>query len=139
MLNNTLNTNEVKNSSASEVEFQRISTAGRRTEYAQIIETPSLPHRLSVAHQETGSGIKGRRRSVVRVDKTVISTVDGITPVTVSAYIVLDAPVGALNASTEMTNTLAELGSFTFLTGSGTTLLFDGTGNGSQALLTGGL
>lgn len=139
MLSNTLNTNEVKNASATEIEFSRILTDARRTEFAQISESPSLPHRLSVGHQESGVGLKARRRSVIRVDKTVISGVDGITPITVSAYVVLDIPKGAMAAITEATNVLAELGSFVFTTGAGTTVLFDGTGNGSQALLTGGL
>lgn len=137
MLSNTLNTNEVKNAGSVEVEFSRISTEARRTEFAQISETPSLPHRLSIAHQESGAGMKGRRRSVVRIDKTVISGVDSATPITVSAYLVMDAPVGAMTSITEASNVLAELGSFCFTTGS--TILLDGTGNGSAALLAGGL
>lgn len=139
MLSNTLNTNEIKNASAVEQEFQSLEQDGRTREFGLITESPALKHRLAIKHSETGSGIKARRRSLIRVDKTVISTVDNVTPVVVSAYLVLDAPVGALLAGTEFANVLAELGSFTFLTGSGTTFLFDGTGNGSQALLTGGL
>jgi hypothetical protein len=140
MLSNTLNTNEVKNAVAAEVEFTRLSTGpDRKTVFAQIAETPSLSHRLSIGHQEIGTGLKLRRRSVVRVDKTVISSVDNLTPVTVSAYIVLDAPSGALTATTEMANTLAELLSFCATTGAGTTVLFDCSGNGASALLTGGL
>lgn len=139
MLSNTLNTNEIKNAGGTEVEFSRLSVSDRQTVFAQITETPSAPHRLSIMHQEVGSGLKKRRRSVVRFDKTVISTVDSVTPITVSAYCVLDAPVGGLLASTEMANTLAELMSFIATTGSGTTVLFDGTGNGAAALLSGGL
>jgi len=139
MLSNTLNTNEVKNAAGTEVEFQRIATNERSTEFALITETPALPHRLRVQHQETGSGIKRRRRSVVRVDKTVISTVDSVTPVTASAYVVLDAPVGALAANTEMANVIAEVVSFVASLGASTTILYDGTGNGAAALLTGGL
>lgn len=139
MLSNTLNTNEVKNAAGTEVEFQSIDLQGRSHEYAVITESPALPHRIRVSHQETGSGLKSRRRSVVRVDKTIISTVDSVTPVTVSAYIVLDLPKGALAAITEGTNVLAELLSFCATTGAGTTVLFDGTGNGAAALLSGGL
>jgi len=138
MLSNSLNTNEIKNASGTEVEFSRLSTEGRGTEYSQITETPSLPHRLSIKHQETGSGVKGRRRSVARIDKTVISGVDSATPITVSAYLVLDAPVGGMTSITEATNAIAELGSFLFTTGS-STFLYDGTGTGSAALLSGGL
>lgn len=139
MLANTLNTNEVKNSAGTEVEFSRIRTNERSTEFAQVGESPSLPHRLSISHQESGNGLKRRRRSVVRVDKTTISTVDNVTPVTVSCYIVLDSPVGALATNTEPTNAIAELLSFCASLGATTTILYDGTGNGASALLSGGL
>jgi hypothetical protein len=139
MLSNTLNTNEVKNAAGTEVEFSRLSTSDRKTVFSQIAETPSLPHRLSIGHIETGSGLTKRRRSVVRFDKTVISSVDSITPVTVSCYTVLDAPVGALTSSTEMANTCAELMSFLASLGASTTILYDCTGNGAKSLLEGGL
>lgn len=139
MLSNTLNTNEVKNRLGAEQEFSRLSTTGRSTEFAQIAETPSLPHRLSISHTESGKGLKMRRRSVVRVDKTIISTVDDVTPVTISAYVVLDAPVGALEVTTDMADVLAELISFCASTGATTTILYDGTGNGAAALISGGL
>jgi hypothetical protein len=139
MLSNTLNTNEIKNSAGTEVEFSRLSTSDRQTVFAQINESPSLPHRLTIAHQESGAGIKKRRRSVVRFDKTVMSTVDPTLPVTISCYQVEDIPVGALTAMTEPTHVNAELLSFCATTGAATTVLFDGTGNGSTALLQGGL
>lgn len=139
MLSNTLNTNEIKNSAGVEVEFTRLSIADRKTEFAQIGESPSLKHRLSMSHGETGVGINRRRRSVVRFDKTVMSTVDATLPVVVSAYIVLDSPVGALTTSAEPTNVVAELLSFCASLGATTTILYDGTGNGATALLTGGL
>lgn len=139
MLSNTLNTNEIKNSAGTEVEFSRLSSNDRTTEFAQITETPYCPHRLKVAHQESGVGIKKRRRSLVRFDKTVMSTVDTTLPVTVSAYMVLDAPVGALTTNAEMANVLAELMSFCATTGAATTVLFDCTGNGAATLLNGGL
>jgi hypothetical protein len=138
MLSNTLNTNEIKNAAGTEVEFSRLSTVGRKTEYSQISETPSLPHRLSVSHQETGSGINLRRRSLIRIDKTSISGVDTQTPVTTSAYIVLDAPVGGLSTNAEMAAVIAELTSFVATLGTNT-FLYDGTGTGAAALLQGGL
>jgi hypothetical protein len=139
MLSNTLNTNEVKNSAGVEQEFTRLLTSDRKTEFALINEAPSARHRISIQHAETGSGLKLRRRSVVRVDKTVVSTVDLVTPVTVSAYVVLDAPVGALTTSAELANVIANLMSFCASTGATTTILFDGTGNGATALISGGL
>jgi len=139
MLSNTLNTNEIKNSAGTEVEFQHLDQDGRSHEYAQIGESPALQHRLKIQHLETGTGTNKRRRSVVRFDKTIMSTVDTALPVTVSAYTVLDAPVGALLANTEMAHVLAELMSFTASLGASTTILYDGTGNGAAALLSGGL
>jgi len=139
MLSNSLNTNEIKNSAGTEVEFSRLSTSDRQTVYSQIAETPSAPHRLTIAHQESGSGMKLRRRSVVRFDKTVISGVDSVTPITVSAYAVLDFPVGASTSSAEAANVLAELMSFLASLGASTTILYDGSGNGAATLLSGGL
>jgi hypothetical protein len=139
MLSNTLNTNEIKNSAGTEVEFQRLSTADRSTVFAQITEAPSTPHRMTISHQETGAAIKRRRRSLVRFDKTVMSTVDATLPVVISAYIVLDSPVGALVANTEPTNVVAEVMSFCASLGASTTILYDGTGNGAATLLSGGL
>jgi hypothetical protein len=139
MLSNTLVTNEIKNAAGTEVEFQRIDSSNRNTVFAQIGESPSGKHRLSISHQETGSGLKLRRRSLIRIDKTVTSTVDSVTPVTVSTYIVLDAPVGALVANTEMANVIAELVSFVASLGASTTILYDGTGNGAKTLLDGSI
>lgn len=139
MLNNTLNTNEIKNAAGTEVEFTRLRTEGRETVFAQIAETPALEHRLTIKHQETGASTKRRRRSLVRIDKDVVSGYDPTVTVTVSAYMVLDAPVGAMSSIAEATNAIAELISFTATTGAATTVLFDGTGNGSKALLEGSL
>lgn len=139
MLSNTLNTNEIKNAAGTKVDFGRLSTNGRQTVYAQINEPPSAQHRLSIQHTEIGAGLGRRRRSVVRFDKSSISTIDTATTVTASAYLVLDTPIGAINTMAEPTAVLAELLSFCATTGAGTTVLFDGTGNGAAALLSGGL
>jgi len=139
MLSNSLNTNEIKNSAGTEVEFSRLSVSDRQTVFSQVAETPSAPHRLTISHQEVGAGLKKRRRSVIRFDKTVISSVDSITPITVSAYTVCDAPVGGLTTSAEIANVLAELMSFSASLGANTTILYDCTGNGAAALLNGSL
>jgi hypothetical protein len=139
-LANSLVTNEIKNSAGTEVEFTRLSTGpDRSTIFRAVLETPALLHRLSISHQEVGSGLQRRRRSKVRFDKTVLSTVDSITPVTVSFYTVGDIPVGALAAITEPTHVLAELMSFMASLGATTTILYDGTGNGAVTLLNGDL
>ncbi len=136
-LSNTLNTNEVKNSAGVEQEFTHLEQKDRSHEWALVNEGPSLPHRLKVSHQETGSGLKKRRRSVVRVDKTTMSGVDATLPITTTAYLVLDHPVGASSSNAEAANVLANLISFVASTGATTTILYDGTGNGASALLSG--
>jgi len=98
MLSNTLNTNEVKNSAGTEVEFDHLSSEGRTRVFRQIGESPSAQHRITIKHVEIGTGINKRRRSLCRVDKTTISTVDSKTPVTSSAYMVADIPIGGLLA-----------------------------------------
>lgn len=138
MLSNILNTNEIKNAAGTEQEFGRLLTNERKTVFGLLTEAPSSPHRLTIQHGETGAGLTKRRRSVCRFDKTVISSVDSVTPVTVSGYVVMDIPVGALTAITEATNVLAELGSFVHTLGTNTHL-YDGTGTGAAALLSGGL
>lgn len=140
MLSNTLVTNEIKNSAGTEIEFSRISSGeGRKTTFRSATETPNKPYRMSVSHQETGSGINLRRRSLIRFDKTVASDVDTAKLVTISAYSVLDAPVGALTTTAEFAHVVANLMSFLASLGASTTILYDCTGNGAATLLSGDL
>lgn len=139
MLSNTLNTNEVKNSAGAEIEFQHWEQTARSHTWAQINEAPNAPHKLKVSHLESGTGLNRRRRSVVRVDKTTQSGVDATLPITTSAYLVLDHPVGASSSNAEAANVIAEILSFCASLGASTTILYDGTGNGAAALLAGGL
>jgi len=139
MLSNTLNTNEIKNAAGTEVEFSHKSQVATTRVFGQLPENPSQPHRLTLSHAETGLGMKRRRRSLVRFDKTVISGVDSETPITVSAYAVLDFPVGASASTAEAANVLAELMSFIASNGGSTTILYDGTGSGAAAMLNGDL
>lgn len=137
MLANTLNTNEIKNSAGTEQEFSRLSTSERQTEFAVISEAPNAPHRLKVSHLESGSGLTKRRRSLVRFDKTIAGA--NTDPVVVSAYAVLDIPIGNISSSTEPKNVLANLMSFLASLGASTTILYDCTGNGADVLINGGL
>jgi hypothetical protein len=139
MLANTLNTNEIKNAAGTEVEFGHQLNEGRTRVFQQLLELPAFPHRLRIAHIESGSGLRLVRRSLVRFDKTVISTVDNITPVVCSALTQVVYPIGALIAKTEMTNVLAECMSFCASLGASTTILYDCSGNGADALINGTL
>jgi len=138
MLSNTLNTNEIKNAAGAEREFTRLSTVGRSTEFGLITEAPAYPHRLKISHQETGSGTSLRRRSIVRFERTAGGLVDPTKTEKTSCYLVLDYPIGNITA-VEAGEVLANLLSFVATTGAATTVLFDGTGNGAVALLSGGL
>jgi len=139
MLSNTLNTNEIKNTAGTGVPFSRLSISDRQSVFAATAETPVAPHRLTISHSESGTGFKKRRRSVIRFDKTVVSNVDNVTPITHSAYMVLDFAVGATSVTTDAATCLAELISFAASLGASTTILYDASGNGAATLLNGGL
>jgi hypothetical protein len=135
----TLNTNEIKDSAGTEQEFTHLQTVGRTHEYKLITEAPGYPHHLKVSHSESGTSTSRRRRSVVRFDKTIIGQLDATKQITISAYAVLDLPVGNMSAFTEGKNVLANLMSFMASSGATTTILFDCTGNGADALVNGNL
>jgi hypothetical protein len=137
MLPTNLTTNEVKNSAGTEVEFLYLSKAGRTMEYAQSGETPNLEHRIKISHLEVGSSTKQRRRSLLRVDKT-IAGVDG-SPVTISGYVVLDIPIGNISNLTDTKHVAAEVMSLFASLGASTTILYDCTGYGADALVNGSL
>jgi len=139
MLPTTLNTNEVKNSAGVEQEFSRLSQSDRQLVFSLATEPPNAPHRITVSHQETGSGLGRRRRSLVRIDKTVFGTVDTTKAEKISAYVVLDSPVGNLGTTAELANVIANLLSLCASTGATTTILYDGSGYGAAALINGTL
>lgn len=139
MLPNTLNTNEVKNAAGVEQEFQRLSPTPNGTEFGLITELPYLPHRLKIDHQLIGTGVKQRRRSRIRFEKSSVSGVDATQVIQTSCNTVLDHPVGLSANNDAAKEVLANMMSFLATTGAGTTVLFDCSGNGAQTLLTGGL
>jgi hypothetical protein len=135
MLPNTLNTNEIKDSAGTEYEFTRFGTS--LTDWKKVSELPTFPHRMSIKHQESGTGVTLRRRSVIRFDTTTTGQVDATQVARDSAYIVLDHQIGNHTTNTAAKNVLSFLGSFTFTLGGTSTFLYDGTGNGAVALLDG--
>jgi hypothetical protein len=139
MYANTLNTNEIKNAAGTEKEFQRIKLGDGKTEFALIGESPSAPHRLIISHQETGSGMSRRRRSVIRFNKTFVSSFDSTIFPTDSAYIVLDRAIGHQSDDTTPKEVLANLMSLVASLGATTTILYDGTGTGASNMLSGGI
>jgi hypothetical protein len=139
-LPDALNTNQIRNSSGTEIEFEFLDNGpGRIKRWKQVAETPYLTNRLTVSHQETGNGLSLVRRSLVRFDKKVLSTVDNSSVKAISAYTVLVVPQGALATLAEPTNVLAQLLSLTATIASATVATLDGTGNGSVALINGSM
>jgi hypothetical protein len=135
-------TNEVKNSSGTEVEFARIGpspTNPNSLRFAFVSEAPAYPQRILFSHQEIGDGIKRRRRSLMRVDYSLLGMIDTTSIEKVSAQLVLDSPVGNLTSNATPTNVLAYLMSLLASQGANTTILYDGTGYGAAALLSGTL
>jgi hypothetical protein len=139
MLTNTLNTNEIKNAAGTEVEFTRLSIGDRKTEFAATAETPALPNRLTISHQESGSGQDKVRRSLIRFDKTVAGQVDTASLMKCSAYAVVVTPIGNMTTTALAADTLAQLMSFLASLGASTTILYDCTGNGAACALNGGI
>jgi len=140
MLSDNLVTNEIKNAAGAEVEFQHYEhLTGRGRIFAKKGESPSYPHRLTIKHSETGTGVKLRRRSAIRFDETSLSQVDSVTPITDSVYVVVDSAVGHHTTSAKLTDLIANLMSFLASTGATTTILYDGTGNGAVVLRDGSL
>lgn len=132
----TLNTNEVKDRAGTEVEFVRLLNEGRQLVFAQLNESPSLQHRITINHSESGVGSAMLRRSVVRVDKAFVGKSGKVCKA--SSYKVDVIPVGELDDLNVVKDVSAELNSFCCTTGAATTVLFDGSGNGDSALITGG-
>lgn len=130
-----LNTNEIKNSAGTEVEFTRKSTQGSTVEYAQITEAPNREHRMRIAHQMIGAAEEERRRSNLRISKEITGVSGKVRLVTGS--LTMDIPTGDISDYTEPKNVMAELLSFCASTGADTTIKFDCTGNGADALVNG--
>lgn len=132
MLPTNLTTNEVKNSAGTEVEFYRWSASERTVEFAKAGEAPNAENHLKVSHQEVSSGVDARRRSAVIGNQQITGLSGKQREIKVS--IVYDIPIGDIADYTAVNTLAAQVGSFTFLDGTGTTFLFAGTGVGHAAI-----
>jgi hypothetical protein len=141
MLATTLVTNEIKNAAGTEEEFQRLGpgTTARSSLFARVGEQPALPHRFTISHNESGTGVDRRRRSVIRFDKTVTGQIDITKLMRGSSYIVLDRPIGQETTDALVKDLLANLMSLCASLGASSTILFDCTGNGASNLVSGGV
>lgn len=132
-----LTSNEVKNAAGTEEEFLRKTTGpGNVVIFAKSGEG-NLKHRLNVSNVESGTGINRRRRSLVRFDLESTSTVDNVSTVTDTAYMVVDRAVGAMTTDDSAEHVVANLLSFCASLGANTTILYDCTGYGARAAIDG--
>lgn len=138
-LSNTLVTNEIKNAAGTEIEFQRLTFGDGRAEFAKLAESPGFPHRMSISHQESGSGVTQRRRSVIRFDYTATGAIDSTQKVKDSCYVVLDRNIGNVTTDDNAKLVLANLMSFLASLGANTTILYDCTGTGASNLISRGI
>lgn len=136
MLNNTLNTNEVRDAGGVEREFTHLQQIGRTREFQQIAETPNLRHRIQIAHREVGALEDLRRQSKVGILKEITGASGKKRKIVFN--VTADIPVGDMGSTAEAANVLSEVGSLVFTLGTNT-FLYDGTGNGAKVLLNGEL
>lgn len=144
MLPTNLNTNEVKSSSGTEVEFIRngpLITNPRSMEFAFASEVPSRPFRMSFAHTEQGDGRARMRNSVFKTSYLLPSTylVDATIASAMIIYTVARVPIGNLTAYTDVKEVCAGHGSALMSRGVDSTILFNCTGIGMESLLNGTL
>lgn len=141
MLPAALTTNEVKNASGTEVEFEFKKEEGSERIYALKGENPSSPQRIHFRYQETGKeGTVGRRRrSNLHITVQKPSEVDGVTPCVGKFDGTLDVPIGHMTTNDLAKLLIAYANSLLATNGAGTSVLFDGTGTAAAALINGTL
>lgn len=137
-LPNNLTSNEVKTVAGAELEFSRYKTGpGAYVQWRLASASPALPFLLSISHAESGREFRLRRRSLFRTEKTSVSGVDSVTPITPLIYTVCDLPIGAMLTMDEGKAVMAAHISMLASIGASTTILYDGTGTAAAALLNG--
>jgi hypothetical protein len=137
-----LNTNEIKSAAGAEVEFTRSGGLPNKPNSVRFIyagASPAYPITMYVSHEETGSGLTLVRKSLVSFDRTIAGQIDITKQARIRMYGVLINPIGQLSSLTAPTEVMANFNSFMSSLGASTTILYDGTGSGSAAMLAGTL
>jgi hypothetical protein len=135
MLPLNLTTNEVKNQSGTEVEFGRIKANDRLVTYSKVGAAPNLDHTLSISHTVLGSGVDERRRTAI-LGYMEVTGASGAKRI-IRVNHTYDIPIGDIASYTDVILLDAEVGSFTYLDGTGSTFLYAGTGTGASAAVNG--
>lgn len=138
MLNNTLNGGEIKNTAGTGETFEEVNRVDGRRIFRNTAYVASQPCEFVIGHQEIGSGIQLRRRSLLRFARTIPGLVDTTVPMTASIQIVLDSPIGNLVSDSLPKEVIAHAMSFLASDGiGGTTIVYACTGKGALTLLQG--
>jgi hypothetical protein len=135
MLPLNLTTNEVKNSAGTEVEFDRQEANGRLVKYTKKGAPPNLDNTISVSHTVLGTGVDERRRTAI-LGYLEVTGASGVKRI-IRVNHTYDIPIGDIANYTDVITLDAQVGSFTYLDGTGTTFLFAGTGVGASAAVNG--
>lgn len=139
-----LNTNEAKIAAGTEVEFLRFGSLPsnpRSLEFAFSSEAPGRPFRLQFAHMELGEGRKRLRRSMFRTQMVFDSTnlIDNTIVTACRVTTVFEVPIGNLSGLGHVKDVGAVHGSVLMSRGVDSTILFNCTGVGMEALVNGSL
>lgn len=139
-----LTTNEVKNAAGVEIEFNRLgalSSNPRSLEFAYASEQPARPFRMAWAHQELGTERARIRQSVQKTNYTVPTTnlVDTTRSTTVTVQTKVTVPIGNLTSLADVKDAVAAHVSALASRGADSTILFNCTGVGAEALVNGSL
>lgn len=132
-----LNTNEIKDASGTEVEFNRRGPIPNGVEFYAASELPNLPHRLSFRHELLGKGLAERRRSNQHLVLSILDDATGLIKGKIVVDVTVDIPVGMISDYDDVKKALAESMSALASDGSSTTIKFDCTGTGASALING--
>lgn len=144
MLPTNLNTNEVKNAAGTELEFYRrgpLPSNPMSLEFAWVSEVPGRPFRMHFAHQEQGDSRNKVRRSLHKTIHWLDSSqlIDATIPSFCMVTTVFQIPIGNLTTLTTIKDVGACHGSSLMSRGADSTILFNCTGVGMEALVNGSL
>lgn len=135
MLPANLTTNEVKNSSGTEVEFLRIRANERQVTFSKSGAAPNLDNTVGISHTVLGTGVDERRRTAI-LGYMEVTGASGEKRV-IRVNHTYDIPIGDIASYADVYTLDAQVGSFVYLDGTGTTFLFAGTGTGASAAILG--
>jgi hypothetical protein len=135
MLPDNLTANQIKNRSGTEREFAYVDGPGGRSRIYKDTTMPlNLPCYITVQHRIVGKGLDAVRQSNITIDKTVVSATDPTKTVHIRESRTKYVPEAHISSMNDTQDVSAFMNSFCATDGTGTTVLFAGTGLGTEAL-----